>query len=277
MTSLPSEDVLAHEIGHAVEAAPSRNAESARVKADKAVTPKQNALRTAVAAFTFPAVAGISNAVATELAYHAALIDVNKSLVDVRTELNNLPDEPSAAALTASIKTLSTLKVKVKANIGARDRAKAKLPSGSSAPQATVQTGQDSALAAIDVILKAMQDRLDSQKELEKTRAAEAEIKGKVPGSKARVETSRRLAELVAIVSIKKVDVKNNNAVHQYSKDHWPDEPGELYADLFQMSLTEPAALKLVDPDIAEYFTQPIEVKNAALKKKVDAWVAAHK
>ena len=276
ITALPSEDVVAHEVGHALETALTRKAESARVKADIAVTPKHKALSNAIGAFTIPGVAGISNASAAELTYTGKLVDVSKSLTAVNKQFRAIPDEPKASELTASKKAVEKLKPNVKKAIAERDKAKAKLPAGSSAVQSTVEAGQNAALTAIDDILKAMQELIDVQKVLEAAEAAEAATKTKAPGGPGggKMETSRRLAEVVAIVAIKKIDVKNSGALGQYPKDHWPHEPGELYADLFQMSLTEPGGLKLFDPDIAAYFSQPIGVKSADLKKKVEAWIA---
>jgi hypothetical protein len=126
-------------------------------------------------------------------------------------------------------------------------------------------------------MVKAFNERLAAQQKLEAARAAEAKEEAKVPGGDGKIDASRRLAEVVAIVHIKKIDVKNSGAIGKYPKDNWPDHPDELYADLFQMSITEPGGLEVFDKDIAAYFRNPIGVKDAALKKKVDAWIAGQK
>jgi hypothetical protein len=277
INSLPSEDVLAHEIGHAVDSAAQREAEAERFKADLAVTPKHDALSKLAGRFNNPPVAGISNAVAAELTYHGKLIVTNKAIESVVDEVQKVSGEVSAKKLAESAKSIKKLKPGVQKAIALRKAAKAKLPAGSSAPQTSVESGQDAALAAIDDIVKAIEAKVEAQKELEKGEKAEAASKGKVPGSVGKVDTSRRLAEIVAIVRLKKIDVKNSDAIGKYPKDNWPDHPEELYADLFQMSISEPGGLKVFDPDIAAYFEQPIGIKNAGLKKRVDEWVEKQK
>jgi hypothetical protein len=275
--SLPSEDVVAHEVGHAVESAPRRAAEAERFKADLAVTGKQDTLTKLANAFSNPPVAGISNASAAELKYQASLVAVNRALEPVSTNLMGLGDEPAAKNLKETTKSIKDLKPSVQKAIAARDKAKAALPAGSSAFQPTVEAGQDAALASIDDLVKALEERHAAQVALEKAEAAEAATVAKVPGEDGKIDTSRRLAEVVAIVALKNIDVKNSSALRDYPKDNWPDHPDELYAELFQMSITEPGGLRVFDADIAAYFQPPIGVKDSKLKKRVDAWIAKQK
>ena len=186
-------------------------------------------------------------------------------------------DQPllSVKQVAAMLATVKRQKPVIQKAIAARNAAKSKLPPTSSAPQTSVEAEQDSSFAAIDGIIKALEARLAAGKALEQGQAAEAAAKAKVPdGGGAKLDASRNLAEMVAIVAIRKIDVKKSEVIRQYPKDAWPARPDELYADLFQMSLTEPGGLKAFSPDLADYFRQPIGVKDPKLKKQVDDWIA---
>jgi hypothetical protein len=89
------------------------------------------------------------------------------------------------------------------------------------------------------------------------------------------LDISRRLAEVVAIVDLKRIDVPNSNLLRNYIKVNWPAHPEELWADLYQMSITNPDDVRALDTDLFVYYQAPIGPKGA-MKARVDAWIRSH-
>jgi hypothetical protein len=274
MTALPSEEVLLHEVGHGVERAQARKAISDRFKKDLETTQKNKAVQDAVKALNkaTPRPFRTPPAKGKELAYNNALISTSRTLNPIFDAINNLGDDPSAKALATAVTSIRGTITATKKEIVKRNKAKADLPGGSTMAQPDVESAQDAAIVAAEDLIKKFGELRDAQKALEKAKTAESATMTKLPG-KDPAQQTRNVAEMVAILTLKKVDVKNSS-LPAHPKDHWPKNPREVYAELYQMSIVQPAGLKVFDPDIAEYFRSPIGVKDAKLKKRVEDFIA---
>jgi hypothetical protein len=131
-------------------------------------------------------------------------------------------------------------------------------------------------LKATQALIDASKAQIAAQEKFESDQAAEKALTAKIPltDKDKVIDGTRRLAELVALVELKGIDVKASKDLRSYPKDNWPQKPGELFADLFQMSVSQPKKLAAFDPDVAEFFKEPIGPKGK-LKKQVDARIAS--
>jgi hypothetical protein len=137
------------------------------------------------------------------------------------------------------------------------------------------ETAQDASITAGDSLVTALESSKVARKNLEDAKAVQAASKVKFSNEGSTVDGTRRLAELVGLIHTEGIDV-TQSGLPSYITDNWPADPDELYADLFQMSVTEPAGLQTFDPDVAAFYQSPVGVKDAKLKKKVDAWIKAN-
>jgi hypothetical protein len=103
-------------------------------------------------------------------------------------------------------------------------------------------------------------------------------LRFKAPGAdESTIDTSRRMAEFVALVVLHNIEVKANLNIRIYVKNNWPQAPGELFADLYRISLTDPQDLKTqFGDDFVKFFTAPVGPK-APMNTQVDAWINTHR
>jgi hypothetical protein len=277
MDSLESEDIALHEVGHAVESAPKRRAQSAHLAADVEASKTQGVLVAAVAelnrAQSAAQVTFSSNP--KEKAYQVAVVDSGKAMAALT---NTIRDASTAAEITAMAARFDSALTRARAAVAKLKKKKAALPLGSRVVMEDAEAAFAQGLAAAAKVVTALSGRKGSEEKLESAVAEEegasARIEFTSNGSTVELDTSRRLAELVALVDLKKIDVKKQ--APPYSAGKWPNEPGELYADLFQMSVTEKGGLKLFDPDVAKFFENPIGPKDPWKALIVD-WIRKHR
>lgn len=103
-------------------------------------------------------------------------------------------------------------------------------------------------------------------------------IRFTAPGSaETTVSISRRMAEFVALVVIRGINIAAHPNVRNYVKNNWPANPGELFADLYRISLTDSQALQNdFGADFVSFFTAPIGPKPAATTTLVNNWIQSH-
>ncbi len=277
---LPSQDALLHEVGHAVESAPQRGAIAARFIVDLDASKKQDVVNAAIQQINDASVPTFNlsfSSNAKEAAYQHALVAASRS---VQAMVDAIGDPSQARAseikrIQAGFKSaLQAARGRLK-DLAAR---RAALSGGSSVIMPEVEGPLNARVAAGGVLATALEARVASQQTLESAekleRAESAHIKFGSRKESADLSISRRLAELIAIVQLKGIDIKGG-PLRTYIKDNWPDHPEELYADLYQMSVTEPEGLKAFDADLALFFQNPIGPKGA-WKAKVNQWIAMH-
>jgi hypothetical protein len=281
-TTLPSQRVLLHEVGHAVEDAPRRAAEVARFKPDLEATTRQNDLNKAISAYntTAPPAGNIRfSSDSKEKAYQKALINAAIKLTKVIDPINALDADAKGAALRKAVSDMKKLVAAAEKAVAQRIKARAALPAGSSAIDQTLEQAEDANLAASKALLSALEARSEVQQRLEAGQKAEKAAQRRITigtgANKQTLDISTRLAELVALINLKKIDIKNSD-LSSYVKDNWPHKPGEVFAELYQMSVSEQEGLKKFDPDVAAFFTSPIGPKGAWIKK-VSTWLSARK
>jgi len=88
------------------------------------------------------------------------------------------------------------------------------------------------------------------------------------------ITVSRRLAELVALINIRGVDIPNSR-LSEHARNHWPRDPAEVYANMYEASITQPRGLRTLDAAVADFFTQPIGPKGA-FARQVNTWITGH-
>lgn len=275
-TTLPSQRTVLHEVGHAVESAEKRPKELERFKLDVAAAEKKTALGETVKEFNRTAVSvpPITWSNGKEKAYVEAIEDAARKLDAILKPINKLGKKPTHSALKTAATDADDAITKASKAIGARNKARKALPAGSSVIQSTLEKSQDDNLAAARKMLTAVEALRDAQKELEGAEASEEAASAEIKAGAAEKKMPRRLAELVALIALKKIDIKASK-LSSYVKDKWPDDPGEVFADLYQMSVTEKEGLKVFDPDVAKFFDTPIGPKGK-WKAQVDAWIKTH-
>jgi Domain of unknown function (DUF4157) len=278
--SLPSQDVLLHEAGHAIESGPQREAKASRFRADLEASKKQDVLNAAVDKINKAAVPSFnvtfsSNPKAS--AYQHALIAAGNSMNAMVAAIGD-PSNASAAKIKSLAAGFKAALKTARAKMADLKKKEAALPPGSSVIMNEVEGPLDARLALGAEIETAFDARLAAQQTLEPAekleKAESASIAFGPKGSVTELDISRRLAELIALVELKRMNIKSSN-LRDYIKDNWPKHPEELFADLYQMSVTEPDGLKVFDADMAAFFKSPIGPKGH-WKKDVDTWIANH-
>ncbi len=282
----PVEEVVLHEAGHGVETAEKAVAESKRLKQQNVVLSGKNDERSkAITAFNAAvppadAVRYEKWKIVEEKNYGEALIAVNAKFTAISKVINEIPThDPPAKVLTEAATKIETLADEAETKIPDIDKARDALLKKKPKTDRLRPEGEKSfkdRLKAARAVVKTTRDQAKEQKQFDADKAAEAAVSAKIPlVDKGKViDASRRLAELVALVELKGIDVKGIEDLSPYVKKRWPQKPGELFAELFQLSITAPAKLEKLDADVAAYFREPLGPKGK-LKKQVDAKVAS--
>ncbi|MBS1143673.1 MAG: hypothetical protein H6R14_1079 [Proteobacteria bacterium] len=276
----PSENILSHEVGHAVEALPQRLAEEKRVQKDNADTTAFESLQTATANYNKAILTSLSTpgtANAREAAYQTAILDAQAKLGELTKKLSSLPENPTAADSAAAGSKLKLALPAARSAIAKRIAAGKALPAGSTYADADAETAQDAWLAAAEALLAPLDARAATQKETETATAAEAATMLTIKVSSGnKVEMTLRLAEFVAVIESNGIKI-SGTGLGSHVDSHWPDEPAEAYAELYGLSLTAPDGLKKFDAkgELASYFTSPVGPKGAQVGK-VKKWLAAN-
>jgi len=279
---LPSTRTILHEVGHSIEQDVSLPAEVTRFRADLEVSAKSKELEKALAIVN-SSIKGIDpfqfSSKSKERAYQDALLAANDKVNAVVNQVQpGQSDSSSALDKTADsvkrgIKTASDA-------ISARIEARSKLPVNSGVVQSDVEQAQAATLNALKKLEKQLIDNAEAQKQLEKGQAAKAASSAKIAVGKGKdkvdLDISERLAELVALVHLKGIDIAHDGILSDYVKGKWPTKPGELFADLYEMSVAEPEGLKAFDKDIAKFFENPIGPKKP-WDEKVRKWINARR
>jgi hypothetical protein len=275
-TTLPSQRTMLHEVGHGEESAELRIKEAERFKVDLEVTKKGGPLKTATDTFIngLTSIPSMSWSDGKEKAYYESLIGVAKSFDAVRLSINEVDADASHAELKKSAKTIDSRITAASKSIAKRNKARGSVKSGSAILSPTIETAQDASLDAAKAMLKALEGLRDARAELEKGKKAEKKASAEIKLGGKETGISRRLAELVALINLKKIKIKGSG-LSDYVTGKWPDDPGEVFAELYQMSVTEKEAIKKFDPDVAEFFDSPIGAKGK-WKSKVDDWIKSH-
>ena len=279
----PSEETLLHEAGHAIETAEARKAETSRVIADNAATKAQTDVQAAIAAYNaaFPAAGSLTfSSNAAEKAYQKSMIAWNQALMAVIKPADALGQIAGPALSdfgTASTSTDALVQDAKNKQAGVKAKI-AKLPSGSSIRDSTWEAGLERTQQASENLAKALRARRDAQKTLEKAQAAERAVNAaiKLGGASAPTGMSRRLADFVGLLHVRRVDPTAHHDKAPYGTDNWPNSPGELFADYYELSRTRPEILASIDPEIVNFFKDPIGVKGKALQAQVAAWIKRH-
>jgi hypothetical protein len=277
-TMLPSQRTILHEVGHAVESAEERAAKATRFKADLDTTSAQENLNQAVTNWNNtspPAMSLIFSSSAPEKKYQRALIDVGRKLIAVIEPTNKLSQDPKGEELKRAVTATKTRVAAASKAVDARNTARKALKPSSSVIDPTTEQAQAANLKASENLVKALEKRRDAQLKLDTADKAQKAVTAKLTfstgGKQVSLDVSRRLAELVALIHLKKIDIKKSG-LSDYVKGKWPDEPGEVFADLYQMSVSEQEALEKFDPDIANFFKSPIGPKGK-WDKQVATWI----
>jgi len=276
----PSEGVMGHEVGHAVEAIKRRQAEEERIKADIAATAAVKSLEAAKKAYNDAVVTSINVPGAAnpkEQAYSNAMIAAHKGLHGITIAMDKIPETPTAAESKAGAAGVKTAVNAAKTGITTRDNARKALPKGSTFVMTSAEAGQNAWLAAGVALVPKFEARAVAQAAAEKAQAAEdaTEITIKVSSGN-KVKMTRRLAEFVAIIESNKIDIPNAG-LGNHVATNWPDHPEEAYAELYSLSLTAPDGLKKFDKKsaVATYFSSPVGLKGPQ-KAQAAAWIATH-
>ena len=279
IATLPSQDVLLHEVGHAVETAKERTAEAVRIPAEKEVVKTQDDFKSIVEeiARAKPPSFGLDfSRNAAEAAYQKALVKASakvKTMVDAIGE----PSNSTAKEISKMAKVFKGTLPEARSSVADLKKKKAALPSGSSVAMSEVDGPIETQMAAAERLVKAIDARLASQEKLDPAEKAEAQAKAKIKFKFKKdtivLDITRRLAELVALVDLKGIDVKAGFAGHV--AENWPNHPEELYAELYQWSISEPGGLKAFDSEIAKFYENPIGPKGGRIGQ-VDSWIAKH-
>jgi len=278
--TLPSQDVLLHEVGHAVESAKQRAAESARMAPEREAFTTQEKVKAIVEEITRAKprdfrVKFSSNK--AEAAYQKALVNASNKVGDMVDAIGE-PSNASADEIKKMLKKFKGALPKARASIDDLKKKKSALPVGSSVVMDDISGGFEAQVVAAERLAVALDARLAAQEKLDPAAKAEARAKVKITfkdqGSEVELDISRRLAELVALVNLKGINIKKSK-LEPHPTVNWPNNPEELYAELYQMSISAPGGLKAFDEDIAKFYGSPIGPKGA-WTKKVDDWIARH-
>ncbi len=274
----PVEDIVLHEVGHAVESVDRRAAEVARQKSNLEVERKNQARAKAVLAFNNAIPPGGADALAFDsktnegAAYGRGLLAVNREFTKISKVLDGIGNDPSSTTLTEAATKIGSQADDAEKAIASIDKLRAALlkrqPDTKELKPAVEQSFKDR-LKAARAVVEATKAQVEVQKKFEGAKVAEKATTAKIPlaGEGKVLDATQRLAQLVALVEIKKIDVKASPLLKDYPKDNWPQRPGELFADLFQMSVSEPKKLRAFDPDVADFFTEPIGAKGEMEKR----------
>jgi hypothetical protein len=276
----PSEGVLAHEVGHAVEALPQRQAEAARIRSSNTSDAAFGELQKARTAYNNAVLSGVSVpgwSNPREKAYMDAIIGAQKKLAATLDVTNTFPDKPSAAESAKAATDFKNALPAARAAIAARKKASAALPANSSYALTADENAQDAWMAAAEALVAPLEARAATQKDSEQATGVEDATKMTITVSSGKkVKMTRVLAEFVAIVEVNKIDIAGAG-LGGHVTSNWPDNPAEAYAELYSLSVTAPDGLKKFDKTsaIASYFTSPVGLKGSQ-QASARSWLASH-
>ena len=247
--SLPSQDVLLHEVGHATESASQRAASAAHLIADLDASQKQDLVRAAIQKINDAAVPTFNFQFSSnpkEAAYQSALGSASRS-VQAMVDAIGDPSEASVAAIKKMQAGFQAALKAARAKVADLMKKKAALPPGSSVIMSDVEDPLNARVAAGGLLATAFEARLASQRTLESAEKVEQAASAHIrfgPKGGTDLAISRRLAGLIAMVELKGINIKGG-PLRPYIKENWPDHPEELFADFYQWSITEPDGLKV--------------------------------
>jgi hypothetical protein len=277
----PSEAVLTHEVGHAVESVAKRQAEEGRVKAELSDTAVFTGLASAIQAYNAAVLTSITVppwGSAKEKNYQTAILNAQEKLSAISKNLATLPETPTAAQSKKGLAGVKGALAPARTAIAARNAARQALPRDSTYAMATEEAAQDSWMAAAVAMVAALEARSGAQAAAEKAQGTEdaAQITVKVSSGK-QIRMTRRLAEFVAVIEANNIDIANSE-LGDHVTSHWPDSPEEAYAELYSLSVIAGQGLRKFDKKsaVATYFTSPVGLKGAQ-KTQIAAWLASHK
>ena len=276
----PSEGVLAHEVGHAVEALPQRQAEAARVTSSNTNDTAFGELQKARAAYNNAVLTAVnvpawSNA--KEKSYMDAIIGAQKKLAATLDVTNTFPDKPSAAESAKAATDFRNALPAARAAIALRKRASSALPANSNYALTADENAQDAWMAAAEALVAPLETRAATQKDSERATGAEDATTITITVSSGKkVKMTRVLADFVAIVEVNKIDIAGSG-LGSHVTSNWPDNPAEAYAELYSLSVTAPDGLKKFDKTsaIASYFTSHVGLKGPQ-QASARSWLASH-
>jgi len=277
----PSEGVLSHEVGHAIEALPHRQAEEARVKAGIASTAAFTTVGKAqdtynAAVLSSLNVPGWSNVM--EKNYMNAILDAQKKLSAITDVMNTFPQTPTAAETKKGATDFAAALPAAKTAIAKRNTARDALPKGSTYAMPVEEAAQDAWLAAAVALVPPLEARAKAQQAEEQAQGAEDATQTTITVSSGqKVKMTNRLAEFVAVVESNSIQIKDVG-LGKHVDSHWPNNPEEAYAELYSLAITAPDGIKKFDTKgaVAMYFTSPVGLK-ASQKVEADKWLASHR
>ncbi len=276
----PSEGDLTHEVGHALEGIAHRQAEEARVKAGISDTAAFNTLEKARKAYNDAILTRIDVPAwhnQMEKNYLNAIVDAQKKLNAITTVMDKISETTAAESKKGAADVKGALDP-ARTAIAARNAARRALPRNSTYALPTEEAAQDAWMAAAVAVVPPFEARAKAQETAGKAQDAEdaTQITVKVSSGQ-KVQMTRRLAEFVAVIEVNKIDIPNSG-LGNHVTSHWPNNPEEAYAELYNLSLTAPEGLRKFDKKsaMATYFTSPVGLKGAQ-KAQAASWLASHK
>jgi hypothetical protein len=276
----PSEGVLAHEVGHAVESVDRRRAETARVAADISAGKTFETLDAAIKAYNAVVPTSIEVPAwnnAKEKSYQTAIISAHEKLGAITAALNTIPQDPTSTDFKNGAVKVKAAVGPAEAAIAHRNAARKALPAGSSYAMPTEEAAQDAWLAAAAALIPTLEAHAKAEMLAERARtAADATEITVTVASHEKIKMTRRLAEFVAIIEANHIDIVNAG-LGEYVSSRWPNKPEEAYAELYSFSITAPNGLRKFDKNgaVATYFASPVGLKGHQ-KAQVAAWLAKH-
>jgi hypothetical protein len=265
----PSEGVLSHEVGHAVESVPARQAEEARVRAAIADAGVSEILAAASKAYYDAILTSIAvppASTAKERKYRKAIIAGQNKLGAISAVI-----EKSTSAVKAALRSAKTA-------INSRNAARTALPGDSNYAMPDAEAAQDAWLRAAEALVLPLEAHGRSGAAAETASEAEntANMRVRVSSGKS-IRITRRLAEFVALIESNRIDIAHS-VLGNHVTSHWPDNPEEAYAELYNLSVTVPEGLAKFDRKgvVATYFASPVGLKGAQ-RRQAAAWLARHR
>lgn len=280
ITTLPSEETALHEAGHAFETQVRRESAMALARAQTAQTVPDANLDAAIAKWngTSQRVNFPGGGTAKEQAYKTAVGNAGAALRAVITPVSNLPapNARTARQVNTAVGQVVTRIAAARTAITRRNTARAALPAGSSVLSPAVESMQDANLVDADALLVALRASAAAQAQLDTATAAHdaATVTLRLSNTLT-ITVSRRLAELVALINIRNIDIANSGLSH-HAKSNWPHNPAEVYATMYEHAITQPRGLRTLDAAVADFFTAPVGPKGAFVPQ-IDRWIATRR
>jgi hypothetical protein len=276
---LPSQETTLHEAGHAIETQRMRETTLALGRALKEQKEPEQKLKAAIKQWvdTSLPTPALSFSNPAEQRYVTAIEGAGRALlavIDPVNAQNAAGSKPTAAQITATTAATKALVGLAKTAIAGRKTARRALPASSSTISAATESNQDTNFTASEALVKALEASAAAQKKVEAATKAHGASTVKLQLSPTlTIEVTRRLAELVALVNLRRVNVANSG-LSTHATNNWPEDPAELYATLYQLSVSHPAQVTAFDARVAAFFRNPIGPKDQNVAQ-VNAWISA--